>query len=52
MNNTIPNEVSDNQLSKAEDLHSDKGYTVSTHEKQAEFAKQRNYEWDEWKPIE
>ena len=32
-------------------LHmSDKGYELSTHEKQAEFAKKRNYcPWDEWK---
>ena len=28
---------------------SDKGYEVSTHEKQQEFEKIRNYEWDEWK---
>jgi len=27
-------------------------YQESTLEKQAEFAKKRNYEWDEWKPIE
>ena len=51
---------------EAEILHSDKGYELSTHEKQAEFAKKRNYhytntdnpidfpkhEWDDWKPIE
>lgn len=31
---------------------SDKGYELSTLEKQAEFAKNRNYpEWDEWKAI-
>ena len=30
-------------------------YELSTHEKQAEFARKRNevkHEWDEWKPIE
>ena len=27
-------------------------YELSTHEKQQEFEKKRNYEWDEWKPIE
>ena len=29
----------------------DKGYEESTLEKQQEFAKKRNYEWDQWKPI-
>ena len=27
-------------------------YELSTHEKQAEFARKRNYEWDEWKAID
>jgi hypothetical protein len=27
----------------------DKGYELSTHEKQQEFAKKRNCPWDEWK---
>lgn len=27
-------------------------YQESTLEKQEEFARKRNYEWDEWKPIE
>lgn len=27
-------------------------YKESTLEKQEEFEKKRNYEWDEWKPIE
>ena len=27
-------------------------YQESTLEKQEEFEKKRNYEWDEWKPIE
>ena len=34
---------------EAEDLHSDKGYELSTLEKQAEFAKNRKDPWDEWK---
>jgi hypothetical protein len=29
---------------EAAEMHSDKGYELSTHEKQAEFAKQRNYD--------
>jgi hypothetical protein len=34
------------------EIMDDKGYELSTHEKQAEFAKKRNYpEWDEWKSI-
>jgi hypothetical protein len=47
MNNTIkhlPNgdfEV----LYDAAEMHSDKGYELSTHEKQAEFAKSRNYHY-------
>jgi hypothetical protein len=32
-------------LGKAENLHSDKGYEESTHEKQQEFAKRRNYHY-------
>ena len=44
-------------LFSAEEIHSDKEYTLSTHEKQAEFAKNRNYPlseekkcpWDNWK---
>jgi len=31
---------------------SQKDYELSTHEKAEEFAKKRNYEWDQWKPIE
>jgi hypothetical protein len=27
-------------------------YSLSTHEKQQEFAKKRNYDWDSWKPNE
>jgi hypothetical protein len=39
-------------LNQAAENMSDKGYELSTHEKQAEFAKNRNYpEWDEWKSI-
>ena len=58
----VARETKDNRIRKiADDLaevakdHSDKGYELSTHEKQAEFAKNRNYEytercpWDEWK---
>lgn len=58
MNNTIkslPNGdfevVYDSPLGKAEEFHSDKGYELSTLEKYEEFAKKRNYEWDQWKPI-
>jgi hypothetical protein len=29
---------------EAGNMHSDKGYELSTHEKQAEFAKKRNYD--------
>ncbi len=36
-------------ITRGADHHSDKGYSLSTHEKQAEFARKRNYEWDEWK---
>jgi hypothetical protein len=44
-------------LSQAEEIHSDKGYTLSTLERQQEFAKNRNYPlseeekcpWDNWK---
>lgn len=32
-------------LGKAENLHSDKGYSESTLEKQAEFDKRRNYQY-------
>jgi hypothetical protein len=52
MNNTIkhlPNGdfevVYDTPLGKAEEFHSDKGYKLSTHEKQAEFAKKRSYHY-------
>jgi hypothetical protein len=51
MNNTIkhlPNgdfEV----LYEAAEIHSDKGYQVSTHEKQAEFAKKREESLDEYR---
>ena len=34
--------IADNLAEIAKD-HSDKGYALSTHEKQAEFAKKRNY---------
>ena len=30
---------------EAGDMHSDKGYTLSTHEKQEEFMKKRNYNY-------
>lgn len=33
-------------LAEVSKWHSDKGYTESTHEKQAEFAKNRNYSYD------
>ena len=36
-------------LGKAEFLHTDKEYTVTTHEKQQEFQEKRNDPWDEWK---
>jgi hypothetical protein len=42
--------IADNLAEVAKD-HSDKGYRESTHEKQAEFDRKRNYEWDEWKSI-
>jgi hypothetical protein len=34
-------------------LDEDKEYKLSTHEKQSEFARKRNYptEWDDWKSI-
>ena len=38
--------IADNLAEVAKD-HSDKGYRESTHEKQAEFAKNRNYEYVE-----
>jgi hypothetical protein len=48
--------LSEAELSEVADWHSDKGYTLSTHEKQQEFAKKRNYTyevekcpWDNWK---
>lgn len=34
-------------LFSAEEIHSDKGYTVSTLEKQQEFANKRNYQYVE-----
>jgi len=37
--------IADNLAEVARD-HSDKGYRESTHEKQAEFAKQRNYTYE------
>jgi radical SAM superfamily enzyme YgiQ (UPF0313 family) len=36
-------------ITRGAEHHSDKGYSLSTHEKQAEFARKRNLEWDEWK---
>ena len=42
-NSSIP--LSEVELSKVADWHSDKGYEVSTHEKQQEFANKRNYHW-------
>jgi hypothetical protein len=42
MNNTKPDL---DQLFSAEEIHSDKGYTESTLEKQAEFARKRNYHY-------
>ena len=35
------------QMTQASILMSDKGYKLSTHEKQAEFAKKRNYKYDD-----
>jgi hypothetical protein len=32
-------------ITRGAEHHSDKGYSLSTHEKQAEFAKQRNYHY-------
>jgi hypothetical protein len=43
-NSSIP--PSEAELSEVADWHSDKGYTLSTHEKEAEFAKKRNYPWN------
>jgi hypothetical protein len=48
---------SEAELSEVADWHSDKGYTLSTHQQQAEFEKKRNYPlskedkcpWDDWK---
>ena len=37
--------IADNLAEVAKD-HSDKGYRESTHEKQAEFAKKRNYTYE------
>jgi hypothetical protein len=37
--------IADNLAEIAKD-HSDKGYRESTHEKQAEFAKKRNYTYE------
>ena len=31
---------------------SEKDYELGTHKDQQEFDKKRNYEWDQWKPIE
>ena len=49
----LARETKDNRIRKiADDLaeiakwHSDKGYRESTHEKQAEFAKKRNYNYE------
>jgi hypothetical protein len=49
----LARETKDNRIRKiADDLaeiakwHSDKGYEESTHEKQAEFAKKRNYNYE------
>jgi hypothetical protein len=49
----LARETKDNRIRKiADDLaevardHSDKGYRESTHEKQAEFAKKRNYTYE------
>jgi hypothetical protein len=48
----LARETKDNRIRKiADDLaeiakwHSDKGYKLSTHEKQAEFARKRNYHY-------
>ena len=35
----------DTPLERAENLHSDKDYTTSTHEKQTDFDKKRNYHY-------
>jgi len=49
-----PNEQSLTNILEGEKITTDDTteYQESTHEKQAEFDKKRNYEWDEWKPIE
>ena len=41
-------QIRDNLFS-AEAIHSDKGYTLSTHEKQAEFAKKRDDSLEEYR---
>lgn len=35
-----------------EELMTDKGYEISTHEKQAEFARKRNYAFQTYKTVE
>lgn len=47
-NSSIP--LSEAELSEVADWHSDKGYTLSTHEKQAQFEKKRNYTY-EWNGV-
>ena len=48
-----PNEQSIANILEGEKIITDDTeYQESTLEKQAEFDKKRNYEWDEWKPIE
>lgn len=50
MTNNSSISLSEAELSEVADWHSDKGYTLSTHEKQAEFAKKRNYTY-EWNGV-
>ena len=52
-----PNDLYLANILEGEKINTDdtSAYELSTHEKQAEFARKRNevkHEWDEWKPIE
>ena len=39
-------------IERGADHMSDKGYELGSHEEQQEFDRKRNFEWDNWKPIE
>jgi hypothetical protein len=39
-------------VKRGADHMSDKGYKLGSHEEQQEFDRKRNFEWDNWKPIE